>query len=54
MLRHRQVTPLAALHELTISSADGRPLPLQADGDYMGEVIEARYTVLPDALQIVC
>jgi diacylglycerol kinase family enzyme len=54
VLRHRQVSPLAELSELTVNSADGRPLPLQADGDYLGEVTEARYSVLPDALQIVC
>ena len=54
VLGHRQVSPLAELRELTVKSADGRPLPLQADGDYLGEVSEARYSVLPDALQIVC
>jgi diacylglycerol kinase family enzyme len=54
VLGHRQVSPLQQLSELTVRSADGRPLPLQADGDYMGEVSEARYSVLPDALQVVC
>jgi len=54
VLGHRQVSPLAELSELTVKSADGRPLPLQADGDYLGEVAEARYTVLPDALQVIC
>ena len=51
---HRQVTPLAPLGELTVQSADGRPLPLQADGDFLGEVAEARYSILPDALNVVC
>ena len=34
-------------------SADGRPLPLQVDGDYLGEVTEARYSILPRALNVV-
>jgi diacylglycerol kinase family enzyme len=54
VLGHRQVSALAELSELTVRSTDGRGLPLQADGDYLGEVAEARYSVLPDALQIVC
>ncbi len=35
------------LTELTVRSADGRPLPLQVDGDYIGDVAEARYSILP-------
>ncbi len=42
------------LRELTVRTADGRPLPLQADGDFLGEVAEARYSILPDALNVVC
>ncbi len=51
---HRQVSPLTALSEMTVSSADGRPLPLQADGDFLGEVAQARYSILPDALSVLC
>jgi diacylglycerol kinase family enzyme len=54
VLGHRQISPLRELSELTVRSADERPLPLQADGDYLGEVAEARYSVLPDALQVIC
>jgi len=52
-VRHRQVTGLAEISELTVTSADGRPLPLQVDGDYLGEVQEARYSIMPDALHVV-
>jgi diacylglycerol kinase family enzyme len=52
-VRHRQVTGLADMSQLTVTSADGRPLPLQADGDYLGEVEEARYSIMPDALYVV-
>jgi diacylglycerol kinase family enzyme len=51
--RHRQVTALPSMTELTVHSADERPLPLQVDGDYVGEVAEARYSILPDALNVV-
>ncbi len=50
---HRHVTGLPTTDELTVSSADGRPLPLQVDGDYLGEVNEARYSILPGALNVV-
>ncbi len=50
---HRQISPLRDLHELTVRSADERPLPLQVDGDYLGEVTEARYSIMPDALAVV-
>jgi diacylglycerol kinase family enzyme len=36
-----------------VRSADERPLPLQVDGDYVGEVREARYSILPRALCVV-
>jgi diacylglycerol kinase family enzyme len=51
--RHRQVTPLAEMGELTVRSADEQPLPLQVDGDYIGDVLEARYSVLPRELSVV-
>ncbi|MEA2313424.1 MAG: hypothetical protein QOI03_116 [Solirubrobacteraceae bacterium] len=51
--RHRQVSGLSNLSELTVRSADGRALPLQVDGDYLGEVAEARYSIVHDALNVV-
>jgi len=53
VVRHRQVTALADVTELTVCTADGRPLPLQVDGDYLGEVSEARYSILTRALNVV-
>ena len=50
---HRHVSSFPALTELTVQSADGRPLPLQVDGDYIGEVDEARYSILPRALSVI-
>ena len=50
---HRQVSGFAGVTSLTVSSAAGRPLPLQVDGDYIGEVTEARFAIRPRALTIV-
>jgi diacylglycerol kinase family enzyme len=36
-----------------VRSADERTLPLQVDGDYLGEVSEARYSIMPAALSVV-
>jgi diacylglycerol kinase family enzyme len=51
--RHRQITGVADATGMTVTSSDGRPLPLQVDGDYLGEVAEARYSILPDALNVI-
>jgi diacylglycerol kinase family enzyme len=51
--RHRQVLSLAQTSELTVSSSDGEPLPLQVDGDYLGDVTQATYSVLPRALSVI-
>jgi diacylglycerol kinase family enzyme len=51
--RHRQVAGFAGAHAVTVSSATGRPLPLQVDGDYLGDVTEARFQIRPRALTVV-
>jgi diacylglycerol kinase family enzyme len=53
LTRHRQITALSATTALTVRTDDGEPLPLQVDGDYLGEVTEARYSILPRALNVV-
>jgi diacylglycerol kinase family enzyme len=50
---HRQVQPFAGVHALDVRSLDGRPLPLQVDGDYIGEVDQARFEVAAGALAVV-
>jgi diacylglycerol kinase family enzyme len=51
--RHRHVSSFPEFTELTVQSSDARPLPLQVDGDYIGEVAEARYSILPQALHVI-
>ena len=53
VLRHRQVEGLRGLDSARVESADGRPLPLQVDGDYIGEVTEVEYGVERGALAVV-
>ena len=50
---NRQVTGLRDLSEMVVCSTDERPLPLQVDGDYIGDVSQAHFSVLPQALLIV-
>jgi diacylglycerol kinase family enzyme len=51
--RNRHVTGLSGFTGLTVRSTDERSLPLQVDGDYLGEVFQARYSILPGALNVV-
>jgi diacylglycerol kinase family enzyme len=50
---HRQIEAFTELTEMLVRSNDDRPLPLQVDGDYVGEVPEARYSIEPNALNVV-
>jgi diacylglycerol kinase family enzyme len=51
--RHRHIHAFSGLHELTARSVDDRPLPLQVDGDYIGETQEAVFGVTPGGLLVV-
>ena len=51
--RHRQIEGFAAVEWARVTSVDGRPFPLQVDGDYLGEVEEAAYAVVPRSLSVV-
>ncbi len=51
--RNRRITGLPDASAISVTSADERPLPLQVDGDYLGEVAEARFSVMPAALNVV-
>jgi diacylglycerol kinase family enzyme len=53
VVRHRRVSGFDGATELVVRSADGRPLPLQVDGDFLGEVQEASYAIRPRALTVV-
>jgi diacylglycerol kinase family enzyme len=51
--KHRQVVAFDGARHIACASADGRPIPLQVDGDYIGDTVQARYEVLPGGLAVV-
>ncbi len=53
LTRHRRVRPFSDLRELRVHSLDERPLPLQVDGDYIGEAREAVFGVRPGGIAVV-
>ncbi len=50
---HRHVRPFAGMTGLRLQTADERPVPLQVDGDYIGEVREAIFEVIPNGISVV-
>lgn len=51
---HRRIRGLGPFSALDLRSADGRPLPLHVDGDYIGDVLHARYEIRPRELAVLC
>jgi hypothetical protein len=52
--RHRRVSPFSGVHEVVVRSLDGRPVPVQVDGDHISDEVEVRFTLEPKALRVVC
>lgn len=53
IVKHRRVAHFEGVTEVVVRSVDGRPVPLQVDGDHVGAVVEARYSIAPRALTVV-
>ncbi len=53
LVRHRRVHGFSGLRRLEVTSSDERALPLQVDGDYIGEVHEATFECLPQGILVV-
>jgi diacylglycerol kinase family enzyme len=53
ILRHRRVAGFSGVGGVTIRSLDERGLPLQVDGDYLGELPEIAVRVEPGVLRVV-
>jgi diacylglycerol kinase family enzyme len=51
--RHRHVHPFGGVHQLRVRSRDERPLPIQVDGDYIGEAAEVLFGVRPNGIAVV-
>lgn len=50
---HRQITPFNGVDSLVARVTDGRPVPVEVDGDYLGDMTEVRLEVSPGALTVV-
>ena len=53
LARHKRISAFRTSEELRIFSADGRPVALQVDGDYIGDTAEAVFGVWPEALTVI-
>jgi diacylglycerol kinase family enzyme len=51
--KHRGIAAFAGIREATVRSLDGRPVPLQVDGDHMSDETVAELSVAPGALRVV-
>jgi diacylglycerol kinase family enzyme len=51
--RHRQIEGFTALDRALIETADDRPLPVQVDGDHIGDWARVELSVEPRALAVV-
>lgn len=52
VVSHRQVRGFADVATAGVTSIDGRPLPVEVDGEYVGEVDSVRYGVAPGRLSV--
>jgi diacylglycerol kinase family enzyme len=53
VVRHKRISAFTTSEDLRIVSADGRAVPLQVDGDYIGDTVEAVFGVWPEALTVI-
>jgi diacylglycerol kinase family enzyme len=53
IVRHRRVASFLTSGPVEVRAVDGAPVPIQVDGDYVGEDDGARFTVRPRALTVV-
>ena len=53
MVDHRRVTGFERVSDVRCVSADGRAIPIQVDGDHIGDAAEAVFGISPGALTVV-
>jgi diacylglycerol kinase family enzyme len=51
--RHRGVAAFSGARRVVVRSADGRPVPLQVDGDHIADDVVAEVSAVPGALRVV-
>ena len=50
---HRKIEAFTGVTTVRAVSTDGRPVPLEVDGDHIGDVTEAVYSIAPAGLSVV-
>jgi diacylglycerol kinase family enzyme len=50
---HSKVTGFNDVPDVCITSRDGRPVPLEVDGDWIGDVVEADFGITPGGLTVI-
>jgi len=50
---HRRVTGFTDVSDVRVCSRDGRPVPLEVDGDWLGDVTEADFGITPGGLSVI-
>ena len=50
---HRRVTGFSGVSDVRVRSLDGRLVPLEVDGDYIGDVTEADFGITPGGLSVI-
>jgi diacylglycerol kinase family enzyme len=53
LVDHRQITGFSGVSRVTVRSSSGNPVPLQVDGDWVGDFESMDFTVHPGALTVV-
>ena len=53
VITHPEVEAFGGLQEAVVTSADGRPLPLEADGEFLGRRQRIEFGVAPAALRVL-
>lgn len=53
VLDHRHVSGFSHVDRVTARSADGQPVPLQVDGDWVGDFTDVEYAVVPRGLTVI-
>ena len=51
--KHNGIAAFGGFQEAVVRSGDGRPIPIQVDGDYLGDELEARFAIAPGALRVI-
>ena len=53
IVNHRRVSHFSGVDRVVVRSADARPVPLQVDGDHIGDVDQAEFGIRRAALRVV-